>query len=401
MTTLTTLLKELFPFQGYKISLLETKNRIVIGMESLHKGGICPKCGKRCLCLEEEYERLVRDLDMCSTKCFLHFWQKKIRCSCGYRGNEKLDFLAKYDRVTKRLASLVAIDCEEATIKEVARRYTLNWKTVKEIDREHIKTLLPKIETLKIRRLAIDEIAIMKGHKYFTVIRDYDSGVAIKIIFGRGYEETYSALISLGKDRLKLIEYASLDMWDPYIKALKELCPNAKIVFDKFHVVKKVNEALDNVRKKEFAKASDEERINMKHKRWIILKKEKNLKKEEKEELELLMKNNDKLYKSYLLKEQILSIFDDKISTFTQICDRITCWFENILSNELEEFNGVMKTMQNYMYGIWNYFRYGMTNAIAEGFNTKINVLKRRAFGYRDLEYFILKIYQSSLRRLS
>lgn len=401
MTTLTTLLKELFPFQGYKLSLLGTKNRIVIGMESLHKGGICPKCGKRCLCIEEEYERLVRDLDMCATKCFLHFWQKKIRCRCGYRGVERLDFLAKYDRVTTRLADAVASDCEEATLKEVARRYDLNWKSVKEIDREHIKLLLPKIIDLKIRRIALDEIAIMKGHKYFTVIRDYDTGVAIKILFGRGYQETYDALLSLGKDTLSQIKFASLDMWDPYIKAISELCPDAKLVFDKFHVVKKVNAAVDKVRKTEFAKASDEERINMKHKRWIILKRESNLNLECREELDALLKNNDKLYKAYLLKEQILSIFEDKVSNFETIQLRIKCWFENIYSNGLEEFNEVINTMQHYLEGILNYFRYGMTNAIAEGFNTKINVIKRRAFGFKDLEYFMLKIYQSSLRRLA
>jgi len=314
---------------------------------------------------------------------------------------EQLDFVTRYDRVTARLAAVVARDCEEASLKEVARRHNLDWKTVKEIDRAHIKTLLPKIGNLQIRRLAMDEIAIMKGHKYFTVIRDYDSGVAVKIFFGRGYEETAKALAGLGKDKLAKIKYVSLDMWDPYIKAVKEHCPNAQLIFDKFHVVKKVNEALDDVRRKEFAKAADEERIDVKRKRWIILSRENNLKPEQKETLIQLMKNNDRLYKAYLLKEQILSIFDDKTSTFEKICDRIKSWLENILSNELEEFNAVTKTIQNYMYGILNYFRYGMTNAIAEGFNTKINVLKRRAYGYRDLEYFILKIYQSSLRRLA
>ncbi len=314
---------------------------------------------------------------------------------------EQLDFVTRYDRVTARLAAVVAQDCEEASLKEVARRHNLDWKTVKEIDRAHIKTLLPKLDNLQIRRLAIDEIAIMKGHKYFTVIRDYDSGVAVKIFFGRGYEETAKALAGLGKDKLTKIKYVSLDMWDPYIKAVKEQCPNTQLIFDKFHVVKKVNEALDDVRRKEFAKAADEERIDVKRKRWIILSRENNLEPEQKETLIQLMKNNDRLYKAYLLKEQILSIFDDKISTFEKICDRIKSWLENILSNELEEFNAVTKTIQNYMYGILNYFRYGMTNAIAEGFNTKINVLKRRAYGYRDLEYFILKIYQSSLRRLA
>ena len=380
---------------------METEKDILIGLESRRTTGTCPTCSRMCLTIEHEHQRIVRDMDLADSKCYLSFKQKKIRCSCSYRGMEKLNFIAKYDRVTSRLANKVAQDCEEACLKEVARRYKLDWKTVKEIDREHIKSLLPEIGKLQIRRLAIDEIAIMKGHKYFTVIRDYDSGVAIKIFFGRGYDETAKALASLGKDKLANIVYVSLDMWDPYIKAIKEQCPNAKLVFDKFHVVKKVNEALDEVRKKEFDKATDEERVEMKRKRWVILTREHNLKTEQKEELAELMKRNDRLYKAYLLKEQILSIFEDKISTFEKICERINCWFENILGNKLDEFNAVIKTMQNYMYGIQNYFRYGMTNAIAEGFNTKINVIKRRAFGYRDLEYFILKIYQSSLRRLA
>ncbi|MFH2020091.1 MAG: ISL3 family transposase [archaeon] len=401
MTTLPFVLRSLFPFQGYKLCVLSCDNNIVIGLQSRRKTGTCPKCGKWCHNIEQEYERLIRDMDMAEKKCYLRIRQKKIKCKCGYRGLEKIDFITKYERVTVRLAAHVAEDCEEACLKEVARRYKLDWKTVKEIDREHIKTLLPEIAQLLMKRIAIDEIAIMKGHKYFTIIRDYDSGIAVKIVLGRGYEEVKSALLSLGYDALMKIKYASLDMWDPYIKALKECCPNIKLVFDKFHVVKKVNEALDSVRKKEFADASPQEKIDMKHKRWIILHREHNLKNEENETLKKLMEKNDRLYKAYLLKEQILSIFDEKDSTFDKIGDRIKCWLENILSNDLEEFHAVVKTIQNYMYGILNYFRYGMTNAIAEGFNTKINVLKRRAFGFRDLEYFTLKIYQNSLRRLS
>lgn len=401
MIPLNSVLKNLFPFKGYKLCVLETEKCVLIGLMSRRKTGTCPLCGKRCSNVEQLYERKIRDLDLAEAKCYLLFQQKKIRCKCGYRGLEKLDFVDKSRRVTARLAQKIADDCEEASLKEVARRYNLNWKTVKEIDRAYIKTLLPKADELDIRRLAMDEIAIMKGHKYFTVIRDYDTGVAIKILFGRGYEEVANALSSLGKDKLDKITHVSLDMWDPYIKAVKELCPNAKLVFDKFHVVKKVNEALDNIRKAEFAKADNEERLNMKRKRWIILRRNKNLNRKQKESLNELMENNDKLYKAYLLKEQILSIFDDKESTFEGICQRIKAWIENILTNGLEEFNQVIKTIQNYMYGILNYFRYGMTNAIAEGFNTKINVIKRRAFGYRDVEYFILKIYQSSLRRLA
>lgn len=241
----------------------------------------------------------------------------------------------------------------------------------------------------------------MKGHKYLTIIRDYDTGVTIKMVLGRGYEEVLKALLELGEERLAKILFASMDMWDPYIKAIKEACPNVVLIFDKFHVVKKVNEALDKVRKKEFASASDEERLNMKRKRYVILHREKNLNNEQKEELNHLIKSNEKLHKAYLLKEQVLSIFDDTQSTFDQIKLRITQWMENILSNEMEEFYDVVKTIRNYYDGVMNYFKYGMTNAIAEGFNTKINIIKRRAFGFRDVEYFMLKIFQSSLKRFA
>lgn len=401
MATLKSFLKNLFPFKGYKFFVLESNDRVLITMKSRRKTGQCPKCGKHCKHIETEYKRIIRDLDMSGKKCFLQFKQKKIHCHCDYRGFEKLDFADKLRRVTKRMENYVVSLCEKMSIKDVSLVTHLDWKTIKVIDRDYIKSTLPDVLKLNIRKIAIDEIAIMKGHKYFTIIRDYDTGLALAIIFGRGYEETAAGLSKLGKEKLALIEFASMDMWDPYIKTVKEKCPNAKIVFDKFHIVKKINEALDKIRKKEFAKADKEERINMKHKRFIILKKEKNLKKKEKEELKKLMKTNNKLYKAYLLKEQIISVFDDKKSTFEQIKERISQWFENIQTNKIKEFYGVIKTMQSHLDGILNYFRYEITNAIAEGFNTKINVIKRRAYGFSDLEYFMLKIYQSSIRRLS
>lgn len=351
--------------------------------------------------MESEYERTVRDLDLAHRECFLRFRQKKIRCRCGYRGLESLDFVAKSRRVTKRMEIYIVSLCESMSLKEVAQVVGLDWKTVKQIDREYLRSLLPDVSKLDISRIAIDEIAISKGHKYVTIIRDYDTGVAISIIRGRGYEEVACALQSLGRDKLARIQYASLDMWDPYIKAIKEQCPNAKLVFDKFHVVKKINDALDTVRKRAFANAEAEERKSMKHKRFVILSRESNLDKHQREELHQLMQSNEFLYKAYLLKEQILSIFDDTTSTFEQVKERLDLWFSNVLSNEMEAFYGVVDTMRNYLYGILNYFKYRMTNAIAEGFNTKINVIKRRAYGFRDVEYFMLKIFQSSLRRLA
>src|SRR3989338_1482669 len=401
METLNSVLRNLFPFKGYKFVVLESKNVLLIGLKSRRKCGICPSCSKRCSNVETEYERRIRDIDTAQHKCYLVLKEKKIRCNCGYRGMEKLDFVSKSRRVTTRMETYIVSLAEQMCLKAVAEATRLDWKTVKQIDRDYIKTLLPEIFKLELRRIAIDEIAIMKGHKYFTILRDYDTGIAILILFGRRYETLANGLATLGTEKLANIAYVSLDMWDPYIKAIQEKCPNAQLIFDKFHVIKKVSEALDKVRKKEFAEADKDERIMMKHKRFVILKRKDNLETKQKKELKIIMQENERLYKAYLLKEQILSIFEDKESTFKQIQKRIFAWFENIVDSGIDEFNGVVKMMKHYLKGILNYFRYGMTNAIAEGLNTKINIIKRRAFGLRDIEYFMLKIYQSSLRRLA
>lgn len=400
METPICVVRNLFRFEGFKPFVFECDKQVVIGLKSRRKCGICPSCGKRCRNVESEYERIVRDLDLVGYNCFLQFSQKKINCRCGYRGLEKLDFVSKSRRVTKRMELFVLDLCERMSLKDVSQITRLDWKTVKNIDKDYLKSLLPDISSIPITRIAIDEIAVMKGHKYLTIIRDYDTGIAIKIVFGRGYEETANALAKLGRERLDAIQFAVMDMWDPYIKAIKEQCQNVKIIFDKFHIIKKVNEALDKIRKKEFANAEPSERLNMKHRRFIILKKECNLDDSQRESLSKLMNNNDYMCKGYLLKEQVISIFDDKSSTFEQIQRRIFTWIENVLSNGIDEFLSVIGTFKNYMYGILNYFKYNMTNAIAEGFNTKINIIKRRAYGFTDIEYFILKIYQSSLRRL-
>jgi transposase len=401
MATLNSVLKNLFPFQGYKPTVLENGERLLIGLTTRRKHGLCPDCKKHTTRTETIYSREVRDCNIVGKQCFLQIPIRKIACRCGYRGVEWLDFVESSHRVTNRMETYVATLSELMTLSDVAVITKLDWKTIKEIDKAYIKKLLPKIEQLSLRRLAIDEIAIQKGHKYASIIRDYDTGVVIKIVVGRAYNEVLAALLTLGKERLKEVMFVSMDMWDPFIKAITELCPQAKIIFDKFHVVKKLNEALDEVRKQEFANAAPEEKKMMKHKRFIILKKEENLDKEEREQLKNIMNKNETLFKAYLIKEQLITIFDDKKSSFEQIQTRLQQWMENIYSNNLTTFFSVVNTIQAHLQGVLNYFRYNMTNAIAEGFNTKINIIKRRAYGFKDTEYFMLKIFQSTLHRLT
>jgi len=188
------------------------------------------------------------------------------------------------------------------------------------------------------------------------------------------------------------ITVAVIDMWDPYIKSIRENTI-AEIVFDKFHVAKKINEVVDKIRKKEFAKADEQERKLMKHKRFLILSRQEKLDEEDKESLKNLMKQNTVLYAAYLLKEQGLDIFSEEDQQTA--VERLERWIENVANAQIKEFEETIKVITRYFYGIVNYFKYNLTNAASEGYNTKISVIKRRAYGFRDLEYFKLKILQS------
>lgn len=131
----------------------------------------------------------------------------------------------------------------------------------------------------------------------------------------------------------------------------------------------------------------------MKKKRFVILKRQKTLTNEEAESLNALKQKNNKLYSAYLLKEQILNIFDEQ-NQETAV-RRFETWFSNVVKSGLTQFDKVMNTIKTYFYGIENYFKHRVTNSGAEGINNKINVIKRMAYGYRDLEYFKMKILQS------
>ncbi len=391
MTKYYNAFKQIFCFKGYIIcGILVEPDKAVITLKKTVNNCKCPICKRRCSVIEI-YTRTIRDLDLCGKECYIIIETCHICCSCGYYGIEKLDFLDKYARYTKRFVEYVAMLCERMCLKDAAKVAKINWKTAKRIDKEALKKFVKDLKEVNPTQIGIDEIAYEKGHKYLTIVRDLNGGV-IWVGEGRAKEDLDKFFIELGEKKCKKITVAVIDMWKPYIASIKENT-NAEIVFDKFHVAKKINEVVDNIRKKEFAKADKEERINMKHKRFLILSRRKNLKPEEVESLDILIKQNNPLYVAYLMKEQGLDVFDegDPINGIA----RLHKWINNIIETGIEEFKGVIETIKNYLYGIVNYFKYRLTNAASEGFNTKITVIKRRAYGFRDLEYFKLKILQS------
>ena len=388
------LFRDIYKFRGFTYNEIIIKDDVVhIFLRRTRKTATCRNCGRRNPINLESYKRTIRDLDLGTKKCYITLFEEKLKCVCGSRGYEEIDFVRPYSRCTIRLEKYAYLLCQKMTIKDVSEVTHLNWKTAKDIDKFYIQEQVEELKNINPLRIGIDEIAYEKGHKYLTIVRDLDLNCVIWVGIKRKKETLDSFFDEIGEIKSFKIELAVLDMWDPYIASIKDHCPRAEIVFDKFHIIKKVNQALDEIRKKEFADATVKEKLNMKRKRFIILKRHKNLSEKQLERLDELMKNNETLYKSYLLKEQISDIFDENDCDFAS--NRLSEWIKNVQDSAIIPFEKVVKTLRKYSYGIHNYFKHKVTNAGSEGFNTKINVVRRKAYGYWDLDYFILKIFQA------
>ena len=383
--------KELYNFEGFSFNEICKEDSVIIHLKKKGKTGICPICNKKRRKVIEIRKRKIRDFNILNEKCYILFDAYRISCKCGYRSMEKLDFVLPNEMITKRFSEHIFQLCEKMTLKDAAKFAMVDWRTAKRIDKQILKEKFKDLNNINPTRIGVDEIAHEKGHKYLTIVRDIDKGVIW--VGDKRKEETMNQFFTeLGKEKTQLITVAVMDMWDPFIKSVKENT-KAEIVFDKFHICKKINEALDNIRKKEFSKADFEERKRMKKKRFLILSRDKNLNNEKREELRTLLEINKNLQVAYILKEQILDIFDEKSKENALL--RIEKWKENVINAQVEELRKVIKMMDTYFYGIENYFTHHVTNGASEGYNNKINIIKRRAYGFKDIEYFKLKILQS------
>ena len=385
--------KDLYTFRGYKFfeSFVENDNILVV-LKRTSKTGKCPCCDRRCRFIHCRRTRKVRDLDVVNSKVFIEFDSFQLSCRCGYNGYEELAFVDEYSRYTNRFEEKVVVLCMMMCLKDVAKEMRIDWKSAKRIDKKHARKYVVDLNKVSPERIGVDEIAYEKSHKYLTVVRDVDLGKVIWVGKGRKKETLDQFFKGLGLRKSFNIRFVVVDMWDPYIASIKANT-NAEIIFDKFHIAKKITEAVDKVRKQEFAKADKEERKRMKKKRFLLLSRQKRLDNKKQESLKDLLSLNSTLYKAYLLKEQALDILDEKKQK--KAVKRLKKWFVNVAKAGITQFEKVTKTISTYLYGILNYFEYKLTNAQSEGFNNKINVIKRKAYGYKDIEYFKLKILQS------
>src|SRR5271155_4016334 len=265
----------------------------------------CGCCGRIQMGWYDRKVRRVRDLSCGDTRIFL---EVEVRRGggrrCGKGKQERLDFLADNPFYTKRFASYVGQRCRAAPIKDVAKDLALDWHTVKALDKQYMEAQLKRVGTPGPQVIGVDEISIRKGHDYRIVVSDLVRGRPIWF----GGEDRSQASMSqfyawLGKKKSSRIRLAVMDMWKPFRLATNAHAPQAAILFDKFHVIRHLGEALDAVRKSEYARLRGRERRYIKGQKYTLLSRRENLSLDGKKALKVLLAANRRLNTAYVLKE--------------------------------------------------------------------------------------------------
>jgi transposase len=280
------------------------------------------------------------------------------------------------------------------TVTQVSEHTGLDWKTVKNIDKHYLEQDYGQPDLKGLRVLAVDEIAIRKGHNYLTVVLDFLTGRVVFVGKDRKAKTLKRFFNQLSICQRKKIQAVAMDMWDPFIKAVKDKLPNAKIVFDLFHVVASFGRVIDKVRNREHRKASKEDKHVYKGSKYLLLKNSRNIRKHShRRQLKELLALNQVISTVMILKEDLKHIWTYRSRTWA--AKALKHWCNLACSLKIRAVNTFVKMLKRHEYGILSHCDYPIHTGKLEGANNKIKVIKRKAYGFHDLRYFTLKIYQA------
>ena len=338
--------------------------------------------------------RRVRDLSCGDARIYLEFELRRVWCRrCGAVKQEKLPWLADSPFYTKRFSFFVGRRCRTATISDVARELHLDWRAVKELDKQYMQEQLRRIGTPGPKAIGIDEISIRKGHTYRIVVSDL---IRRRPIWFGGEDRSEASMALfydwLGDKKSRGVRLAVMDMWKPFRNATRARAPQAAILFDKFHIMRHLGEALDKVRKAEYRRLSGKDRRYIKGQKYTLLSHRENLTMEGRRSLKTLLAANKRLNTAYLLKESFGQLWDYEREGWARRF--FENWRSSLKWQRLEPYEKFAQMIDRHWDGIAAYCKpeNKVSLGFVEGLNNKIRVIQRRAYGLRDQEYLRLKI---------
>ena len=337
---------------------------------------------------------MVRDLSCGLLHIYLELEIRRVACpKCGGVKRERLAWLADNPFYTKRFAFYVGRRCRDSTIKAVAEELALDWKTVKELDKQYMREQVRRAGRPAPLVIGIDEVSIRKGHTYRIVVSDL---LRRRPIWFGGQDRSEASLAQfyacLGPKKSRRIRLAVMDMWKPFRTATARHAPDAAILFDKFHIMRHLGEALDQVRKSEYARLTGPKRRFIKGQKYTLLSNRENLTLEGRRALKELLRANRRLHVAYLLKESFGQLWSYERQGWARRF--FQNWKAALKWQRLKPYEKFARMIEEHWDGIAAFCQpeNKVSLGFVEGLNNKIRVIQRRAYGLRDEEYLRLKI---------
>ncbi|MDH5459327.1 MAG: ISL3 family transposase [Nitrospinota bacterium] len=380
--------------RGYQVVSTHYGSRVTVKLSQVRKTSPeCSVCHTLDVKIREVGFRSITGVRCGSKNVCFEVPVFRVDClQCGSHYREKISFASKWARHTKAVERSVIELRNEMSIKGVADFFGLDWRTVKEIEKRHLKTKFRRIRLRDVRIIGIDEIYVGKK-VYKTIVRDLVSGAVLFVGKGKGGDALLGFERRLRSSQCQ-IKVVAMDMSAGYSAWVNRVLAKAQIVFDHFHVIKLMNKKLDALRRTTMNQLDEDSRKELKHKRYLILRNREDLDEDDSSQLEKIKETFDELSTGQAMKEKLRSIYRTAqgVEDARVLFDG---WIKTAEQSGISALKTMAKTIRSHLEGILAYWKFNQaTNAAMEGFNNKIRWLIRQAYGFHDQEYFDLKIYQ-------
>jgi transposase len=353
----------------------------------------CSVCSGREMMMRGTTKRRFRTVPVGSKVVFFDLEVQRICClRCGSIRQVSLGFADPRFSYTHAFERYALELSKHMTIQDVARHLSVSWDVIKEMQKRDLTRRFSKPCMKDLQMIAIDEISVRKGHRYLTIVLDMISGAVIFVGNGKGSDALDPFWKKVKRAKAK-IEAVAMDMSPAYISAISFHLPKAAIVFDHFHVIKLFNDKLSELRRDLYHEAKDllQKKV-LKGTRWLLLKNPENLdtSKGERERLADALQLNQPLACAYYLKEDLRQVWLQPNKDKAQLV--LADWIKKAETSGIKMLMKFAKTLAAFQSGILSYYDYRISSASLEGTNNKIKTMKRMAYGFRDIEFFKLKI---------
>lgn len=351
----------------------------------------CGNCGKKARYRDRRPSRRWRDLFVLRQPLVLTYRPCRVSChTCGVRV-EALPWALPRARVTRALAHEVAVWTRRLSWKDASDLFQLNWKTVVAIVKDAVEWGLAHRKLRPVHVMGMDEVSRKKGHKYLTLLWDLKRKVLLWIGEDRT-EATVEAFFEwFGKRRARTLKAVCLDMWKPYMAVVRARASQAALVFDRFHLVRHLNEAIDKIRREIMAKENGPWAPYLRRTRYLWITNPWNLRQDKRLQLQTLLKLNMPLTRAYVLKEAFHKFWEYRYRAAAE--KWLDLWVKAVRATRLKPLKKFAAMVESHREGILAWVDLPISNGLVEGMNNKIGLVKRRCYGLRKPEYQKLAIY--------